>query len=976
MQASGQQIHFGDFRLDLADERLWKGDSPIPLGSKAFALLAVLAGRQNRLVTKRELLDALWPDTYVSDAVLKVAVAEIRRALEDDAQSPRFIQTAHRRGYRFIADVRTDTEDSAGRYGPEGQKAPSPSNTLSLVGRAASLDELDHRLRAARRGERSAAFVTGDAGMGKTALVDVFAEHCEREGVSVVRGQSRESYGEGEPYLPVLEALGALCRGDLAETVLPILHRYAPSWLVQMPWVVEDELRDELARAARGAQSERMLREIAEAMEAIARETPLLVVLEDLHWSDPSTLDVLSTLAQRQAPAALLVVGTYRAVDAAIADHPVRELKRHLVGRGLCSEIRIDQLSEAEIATFLEQQLGHEAPEELAALIHRRTEGNPLFIVSFFSNLVAKQCLQQDEDGWSLSRPVAEIEALLPGELREILERQVDRVDDAALPLLECASVVGRDFDSRIVAGVVDGDVAAVESMLEELGQRGDIVRPLGLVRSAAGGLSGHYEFSHVLHQHALYDRVGLARRADLHRRVAEQLVLAKAAPARLAHHYKAAGLDGEAIDHFQRAGEHALERRANREAVRHFGAALEMLEAQPPSPERDERELALRIAIGPALGSVIGPGSPRVAENYRVASELCRRAELAEAGLVVIPVLFGLFIYYLARAGFREAGEVAERLRRIAEKGGESFLLQSAYLVRGAADLYRGRLTDAASWIDRTMELSDPDVPLVFGHPIPSLACAYTGYLGQLRGNPHGIPDLIDRAIDGGERGGDPYNLLILLQLAAGLQHWRKDVDATRDLADRLLKIADEQGFDPWRPVAGWFHGWALAEEGNLDDGIALMRRSLDQYADTGTETARTMYIAGTAEACLAAGRTDEGLALVDEGLAQVERADERFVEAELHRLRGALLVAAWPKRPGVTRRREVEEAVHRAFDIARDQEAATWVLRAALTSHDVQQRLGDATEANDLLETLVAAYPPEDSWPELDEARRRLRA
>lgn len=968
MEASNQQIYFGDFRLDRADERLWRDGTEVTLASKAFGVLLHLADRPSRLVTKQELLDAIWPDTYVSDAVLKVAVAEIRRALDDSAQEPRFIQTVHRRGYRFIAEVNE----------PSASVAPAPASPAkgaeALVGRAAPLAELDRRLEAARRGERSAAFVTGDAGIGKTALVDAFADHCGREGLSVVRGQARESYGEGEAYLPILEALGALCRGDLGDTVLPVLRKYAPSWLVQMPWIMEDEHRDELERAARGAQRERMLREIAEAMEAIARETPLLVVLEDLHWSDPSTLDVFSTLAQRQEPASLLVVGTYRAVDAAIADHPVRELKQHLVGRGLCSEIAVESLDETDVSSYLRQQLGHEAPAELTALIHRRTEGNPLFMVSFFSNLVAKECLTQEEGGWDLARPVAEIEALLPDELREILERQVDRVDPDALPLLECASVVGRDFDSRSVAGALEREATRVESALEELSQRGDVIRMLGVLRGDDGGLRGHYEFRHVLHQHALYDRIGPMRRADLHSRVAAQLAAADAGPARLAHHYQAAGLDEEAIAHFQRAGEQAVERRANREAARDFGAALDLLASRPPSPERDERELALRIAIGPALGSVIGPGSPRVAENYRVASELCRKAERADAGLVVIPVLFGLFIFYLARARFEEAADVAERLRRIAEKGGEPFLLQSAFLVSGAAALYRGRLADAAGWIDRTLELSDPGVPLVFGHPIPSLAHAYSGYLHQLRGRPGEVPPLVERAIDGAERGGDPYNLLILLQLTAGLQRWQRNVESTRALADRILAIAEEQGFDPWRPVAGWFHGWAIAEDGDVEAGIRAMRESLDGYEKTGTETARTMYVAGTAEACLAAGRVDEGLALVEEGLAQVERSDEHFVEAELHRLRAALLVASFPKRPTAKAREAAEAAVGRALEIAREQGAAALELRAALTWHDVAGRLGDVEAALSALREAVSRFPKKASWPELDEARERL--
>jgi DNA-binding winged helix-turn-helix (wHTH) protein len=277
-------VIFGPFRLDARTESVWRGSEEIRLRPKSYAVLRHLAERPSALVTKDDLLAALWPDVAVGDAALVVCVAEIRKALDDDARVPRFVETVHRRGYRFIGSAQTIVA---------GSVATAPE----IVGRVDERRRLQQRLERALAGHRHVVFLTGAAGIGKTALADTFVATLNAQQFWIARGQCLDHYGSGEAYLPVLDAVGRLARGAGGDRVVALLARHAPTGLVQMPGLVADEDLATVGARAAGATHERMLREMADALEALAAERPVVVVLEDLHWSDPSTLDLITAIA-------------------------------------------------------------------------------------------------------------------------------------------------------------------------------------------------------------------------------------------------------------------------------------------------------------------------------------------------------------------------------------------------------------------------------------------------------------------------------------------------------------------------------------------------------------------------------------------------------------------------------------------------------------------------------------------------------
>ena len=575
-----RRLTFGDFSLDLTTEQLWCGDEVVALTPKAFAVLRRLVEDGGQLVSKEELLRAGWAKTHVSDGVLKVIILEIRRALGDDPAAPSFIETVPRRGYRFIA--------------PRARQAKVPAAADprdALVGRDRVLAQLEDRLTRALAGQRQLVFLSGEAGIGKTTVLDAFlARAASDPDLLIARGACLEHYGAAEAYLPVLEAFGRLLREPGADRVIRVLETHAPTWLVQLPWLEHRDDREALRRELLGVTKERMLREMAEALEALTATTPVLLVLEDLHWSDYSTLDLLAMLARRQESARLLVVGSYRSVDVIVAGHPLRALIQELRVRRQCEDIALAFLREPHVAAYLAQRFGgHAFPSELARAVHQRTDGNPLFMVRVVDELVALRVLEAEDGRWRLRRPLDEIARAVPESLRLLVEKQIARLEPEAQRLLEVASVLGSEFTVASVAAGLAKDPLAVEECCDELARQGQFLAASALFTRPDGTQVARYRFTHSLYPSVLTDRVSAARRLRLHQRLGEWLEQTYGAHAgvietQMAHHFEEARDYGRAIEHLRRAADRDVRRWAHQEAAARLTHAVALVDHLPPA--------------------------------------------------------------------------------------------------------------------------------------------------------------------------------------------------------------------------------------------------------------------------------------------------------------------------------------------------------------------------------------------------------
>ncbi len=655
-------IRFGAYRLDPV-QGLKRGQREVRLTPRSIAVLTLLASQPGRVVSKDELFETVWHDTAVTDAALASCIQEIRRALGDPARMPQFVETVHRRGYRFVAEVSDE-----GAVAPA--EAPPPPTSTPLVGRDSELTALSDAFDRARRGARQLCFISGEPGVGKSAiLAEGLARMRQRDRTAVTWANCVEQYGAGEPYQPLLDALMRLCRGPDREPTIATLERFAPMWLAQLPGILAPREAAALQQRLVGTVRDRMLRELAVAVEALASRETLVLAIEDLHWSDPSTLDWIANVAPRLDVAKLLVIATLRP-SSGDADGPQAALVEALCARGLAREIALTGLTAHAVTEYVLLTLPpapgqRPAFERLAERIHQHTGGNPLFMATVLDHLVGRNVVTPGPDGWDASGAEEQADLGIPDSIRPVIERQITRLAPVERQALEAASAVGDVFDLAVVAQAAELEEDAVETTLLDPASR-QFVRTADPTPGEERG-SPRFAFIHTLFRGALYGGIPRGRRAALHRRIAVAAESAWGArageiAAELALHFELGGDDDRAVHYRKRAGDSARRRSAFREARQHYEHALGMLVRQPDDASRAARELDLQIGLGVATMATAGFGAQPVEAAYSRARELSQRIGDTPGQF---PALFGLWLFYWGRGEVRTADGLARELRR-----------------------------------------------------------------------------------------------------------------------------------------------------------------------------------------------------------------------------------------------------------------------------------------------------------------------
>ncbi len=905
---STASLCFEAYRLDLVNECLWRGPQRVPLRPKPFAVLRYLVEQAGRLVPKAELLHAVWPETVVSAAVLKSYIHELRSVLEENAEAPRFIATVARRGYRFLGTVTVTTADTPGddcsadtARAVTSLRAPSPHalGPPLLVGREAELRQLQDWCTQALGGARQVVWVTGEAGIGKTTLVEAFLERSVRpHGCWLGQGQCIEHFGAGEAYLPVLTALGQLYQEPDHERFQALLAQHAPTWLAQLPTLLTTAEQEALQRRILGATRERMLRELAEAVEHLTAAQPLVLVLEDLHWSDYATLDFLAFVARRRQPARLLVIGTYRPTDVILRDHPLRRVTQELQLHGQCQELVLELLPAGAVAAYLAARFpGQQASASLVHMLAQRTDGNPLFFVTIVEEMLSRGLLRATGQELVLNDTAAGPIAI-PDTIQQMMEQQVERLSPAEQQVLEAASVAGAEFSAAAVAAGLAAPVEEVEHLCAVLARRRQFVRALSAAEWPDKTVTTRYAFLHAVYHELLYERVPAAQRAQWHRRIGERGVLAYGARAgeiatELAMHFERGRDYPQAVQYLHQAGQTAMRRAAHQEALTLLSKGLELLTPLPDTPARTQQELDVRITLGPALLAVKGPTAPEVESAYTRARELCQ--QLGETPQL-FRVLFGLRTFYHIGGQFPTARELGAQLLALARRGQQPELLVEAHRALGATVFHLGELASAQAHLEQGIALYDPQYhrshAFLYGLDPGVFGLAYAAWVLWGLGSPDQGLQRSQEAVTLARELAHPHSLAAALGFAAWFHQFRREGRLTHEQAEAAITLATELGFPYWVVSGTILRGWALAEQGHGAEGIAQMRQGLAAYQAMGAEYMRTYFLALLAEAYGKAGRIEDGLATLAEALMGVEKSGERFYEAEVYRLKGELLL------------------------------------------------------------------------------------
>jgi len=969
-------IVFDPFSLDLTNECLWKGAQSIKLRPKAFAVLSYLLARPGRLVTKEELLEAVWSGTFVGEAVLKVAIRQIRESLDDDPTSPRFIETAHRRGYRFIgsiADHGPPSKDAVRRHkvAVTASTTQPPDSLQRVVGREDALSRMRSWIGRMLGGERQIVFVTGEAGIGKTSLVDTFARSIASDrNIRIGRGQCLEQYGTSEAYLPVLEAIGRLCREQ--PQLVDVLRTHAPMWLLQMPSLLSASDREVLSREVFGATRERMLREMGEALEAMTADMPLVLVLEDLHWSDYSTLDLISYLARQRHPAQLMLIGTYRPVELIVSGHPLKAVKSELLARQQCEELPLEYLSEAAVGKYLSIRYpDNRFPDQLVGLIHERTEGNPLFMVNVVDYLEAQSLVGRTRQSWELLVEIENVQLGVPESIRQMIEKQIEHLSANEQRTLETASVAGSEFSTLLVAAGLLEDRAAIEARCDELARQRQFIQDSGVHVLPNGIAVSRYGFIHALYQNVLYERISPFRRVQLHLRIGEQAEAlygehANEIAAELAMHFERGANYQQATRYLQQAADNDLRRFAYREAVALSRRGLALIEKLPETSDHAKQELGLLITLGAPLIATEGYASPDVGSNYTRARELCRQlentAEFAQA-------LWGLWTFYLVKAELGTAREIAEEFLRVAADNAYSRLTNETTLIHlGEFELALEHFQNAQLLYDPERNRNDS---FRYSQNSAVASQCHASWALWLLGYPDQALDRIEKALAMARELSEPHGLAHTMFFAAVVHQLRRDEPLAKVFAEAAYAISADHGLLLYQATTTITQGWSLIESGREDEAIAQIQQGLAAYRATGTELIRPHFLALLAEALKKANRIEEGLEVLEEALEQAHRNGDQYYLPEVYRLKGELLqMSSIGKHDAAG----AERCLNQAIDIARKQKGKSLELRAAMSLARLYRSRKQKAKAREILAATYSGFTEGFDTKDLREAKMML--
>ena len=989
------QVTFGIFRLDTGAGLLLHGSEPIALRPKTFEVLRYLTDRPGMLVTKDELLQAVWADNVVTESVLSKSIGELRVALGDSFKAPRLIETVQRRGFRFIAETQVSGSASlvSGFREDTAEARNQQAGGGCFVGRARELQRLTALLAKAGDGERQIAFITGPAGIGKTALADAFLDSpMVREAagsVWIARGLCVEQHGAREAYLPVLNAVERLARQPGAgPRLVRLLHRVAPTWLAQLPWLIGDDEEQALLSSLQVVRPERMQREFAALIETLTADVTLLLVLEDLHWSDPSTVDLISALAERHESARLLVIGTYRPADAVVREHVLMSTVRTLHVHRRSEEIPLPDLTEEEVRSYLHARFpGNTLPPALAHLIQTHTDGNPLFVVGIVDHMLLHGNILDTTPGWALRAPLEEIDLGVPDDVRLLIEEQLDGLSPADRALLEAASVAGHDFTTLAVAAALGCETTDVEMRCEGFARARRFLHVAGHVEWPDRSVARCYAFNHELYRQVVYGEIPEGQCMLLHQRIGQALEAAYGArqmeiAPELAIHFERGRDDVRALYYLTAAAAGARRRFASREAIAYLEAALGLVALLPEEDERRRREFALRLPLAAALSDVHGFASERVREEYERTSALCvavgSRAQHFD-------VLYARWYFHAMRGERDAATELAAEMEDLARRLGmaENRVVADSVLVRTA--LYDGRYADAIHVMQsRLAREPRRERARDYGPEPVIVAISHSAIAHWFLGHPMRAQTTARAAVARARESGDPFTLSAVLTQAALVDLLSRNTLEGKALAEQATSLSAEHGFAFWNALASVLRGWALVQQGPAPEGCVEIERGLTAMEATGARFFTAFAYAFLAEGRLRSDAFADGLTAANAGLAVAQTTLDAY-EPELWRLKGELLLASFvgERRRAQRGRREgkpaagesdgqeAESCLRRALESACGAQAKSLELRAATSLARFWLSRGRAPEARALLGDVYKWFGARAVSADLAEAR-----
>jgi predicted ATPase len=856
---------------------------------------------------------------------------EVPRAFDDIVQQMLHKQPECRPSARDVERRLAATPGSA-----DGTLAVVPAAGRTTVGREQERGQLLRAYGRAKQGKSLIVAVAGEPGIGKTSLIDDFLSDLARTGERpiVARGRCSESLAGSEAYLPVLEGLDSLLRRTDGPSLVTLIRTIAPSWYVQVATSSAEgsTALGEFRESMPAVSQERMKRELGALAQEISRSQPLVLFIDDLHWADVSTIDMLNYLAGRFSDMRVLVVVSYRPSDMALGKHPFLGIRNELQSRGLFEEIRLGFLDAGDVERYLSLQFPVQAfPPDFAASIHAKTEGSPLFMADLVRYLRDTGSIVEQAGTWVLAGLVPDVRNL-PESVRGMIARKIERVDERDRRLLLAASVQGHEFDSSTISEAAEMDPAEVEERLELLERLHVFVRRGEEQEFPDRTLTVRYRFVHILYQNVLYASLQPTRRIALSARLGRALVShyggeAGSIAGRLAVLFETARDFAASAKFFLSAAERAMALFAFREALTLADRGLDGLRGMPDGPVRQQIELGLQMNRGLALRSVKGWAAPELESTFARARQLCQQLEDPPE---LFPVLWSLTFFYMIRGDLVTVRDQTATLLSQAEASGRPEFLMAHHHIAGVSREFMGELVEANRLLEEARELHQPAevrrYTAMFGIDPGMQARSMSARPLWALGYPDKALARSRETIAIGKAQRQRVTFVFAMIVAQGIHLYRGEAEDAVTLGDEILALCREYQFPQEAEWARAFQGSANALRGRADEGIAQLQQSLAALQQLGSDLVRTVFLTLLADAFQRAGRVDDGLRTIEEGFQQAERTIERGFLAELHRVRAELLLLRHDSAGA-------EENLRTAIEISRQQQGKSFELRAATT-------------------------------------------
>jgi class 3 adenylate cyclase/predicted ATPase len=834
-----------------------------------------------------------------------------------------------------------------------GGRRSGARSVTPLIGREEETAMLMRRWERARQGDGQLVLIVGEPGLGKSRLIEEFhnrlrdtphtwvewscSQLLQNTPLHPIAEWGRQRFGDAdvpaERRLAELESLLAQVKLDPVENVpllAPLLDIPPPQ--ERAPTLAPEELR------------RRQLAALTGLVMAGARTQPAVLAFEDLHWADPTTLDVLRGIAERGALAPLFVVATTRPEF-----RPSWGMRSH---HGTISLAPLDRLQVREMVADLSAR--HALPREVVEDVAARTGGVPLFIEE-----VTRLLLERGEQGG--------IQAI-PPTLQQSLMARLDRLGPSR-EVAQIGSVIGRGFSYRLLRALAGMDDAPLQAALERLAEA-DILLVEGLPPES------DYRFKHSLIQDAAYENLLKNRRQVLHRRVAELFVsnftdMVETSPELVAHHYSEAGLPAQAVTYWHRAGERAVQRSANLEAIGHLMTGLAQLARLPETQERAKQELALQRLLGQASFATKGYASPEATRAFSRARELC--AAIGD-DVSIYPILLGVWIFEWSGGYHANAETTANDLLERAGRTDNTGARIAGNLLVAVSGLHLGKLTYARAHFDRAVadyrtftEDEATRLTYEYGVELGATGCAYAAWCLWLLGYPDQALRLGEESLALSERTQHSFSRSRGRYWNCTLHAYRREWPIVEEHAAAAIASAQEHGLAMVVAVGGIMQGAARAMLDPRDESVAEIGEALAAYRATGARTQSTYHLILLAQALAACGRYGEGLSTLREATSLAEETGERYVTAEIYRLEGNLLMAE-------NGSAEAEACYLKALEMARAQEARSLELRTACDLARLWAGRGERARAADLLAPVYGWFTEGFDTLDLKEAKALL--